>query len=136
MPEKEFKAPRCKRQEKDRRHDSSDNPYHIQRSMKRISVDNIENGMILGRDVCGASGNILVGKGTAISPAMGRRLKNWSIMHVYIEGEEENQQADEGTSVSPSEVRTVLEAKFSRCMSNPIMQKIFAAVYQFRIQKE
>jgi hypothetical protein len=104
--------------------------------MKRISVDSIENSMILGRDVCGPSGNTLVGKGTAISPAMGKRLKNWGIAHVYIEGEEEGQQANEAASVSPSEIRAALESKFSHCMTNPIMQKIFAAVYQYRMQKE
>jgi hypothetical protein len=100
--------------------------------MKRVSVDNIENGMILGRDVCGASGNILVGKGTAISPAMGRRLKNWSIASIYVEGEEENAQTGQTAVASPAEIRARLEDKFAGCLNNTIMQKIFAAVYQYQ----
>ena len=91
--------------------------------------------MTLGRDVCGPSGNILLGKGTVISQAMGRRLKNWAIVSVYVDGDEESAQADESPSVSPSEIRTRLEAKFSQCMNNAIMQQIFTAVYQYRIQK-
>jgi hypothetical protein len=103
--------------------------------MKKIPVDSIENGMTLSRDVCGPSGNILLGKGTVINQAMGRRLKNWAIVSVYIDGDEEFEQVDKTPSVSPSEIRERLEAKFSQCMNNAIMQQIFTSVYQYRIQK-
>jgi hypothetical protein len=103
--------------------------------MKKIPVDAIENGMTLSRDVCGPSGNILLGKGTVVNQAMGRRLKNWAITFVYIDGDEESQEADKTPTVSPSEIREGLEAKFSQCMNNGIMQQIFTAVYQYRIQK-
>jgi hypothetical protein len=103
--------------------------------MKRISVDEIANEMVLGRDVCGASGNVLLGKGTKISPAMGRRLKNWGIPNVYVEGEEDGQQPGAAAGPTPAEVKEKLEKKFSRVMDNLVMKKIFAAVYQYRIQR-
>ncbi len=60
--------------------------------MRKVSVENIDPDMVLARDVASTSGNVLLGKGTALTPAMGRRLKNWGIFFVYIEGEEESEE--------------------------------------------
>jgi hypothetical protein len=104
-------------------------------SMKRVSVENIEDGMILSKDVCGPSGNILLSSGTQISAAIGRRLKNWGILQVTVEGEEPNQQADESAQISPEELRAHLEYKFEGRLGNPVMKKIFDAVFEYRLRK-
>jgi len=103
--------------------------------MKRISVDNIDEGMVLGKDICGPSGNILLAKGTAVSPSLGRRLKNWGIVTISIEGEDEQSAAQEGSAVSSDDIKKQLEAKFSRCFDSAIMKELFAAVFQYRIRK-
>jgi hypothetical protein len=103
--------------------------------MKRILVENIEDGMLLAKEVFGPSGNVLLNKGTAINPAMGRRLKNWGIPLVYVEGEEETQAAVAVPQLSPEQILAQLEKKFSAVMNNPIMKKIFAAVYNYKITK-
>lgn len=100
--------------------------------MKKIIVDEIENGMILAKDVNGASGNALLGKGTTLSSTMGRRLKNWGIPFVYIEGEEENQEESEESEVSPEEIKAELEKRFEGIIKIPRMTDIFNAVLKFK----
>jgi hypothetical protein len=107
--------------------------YHL-RAMKKITSDKVEDGMILGREVCGASGNILLNKGTTLTSAMGRRLTNWGISTVYIEGEEEAVAAETTIRLTPQEVKSNLMKKFSNCDEHPLMKKLFVAVYQYTVQ--
>ncbi len=102
--------------------------------MKRILVENITDKMVLAKEVCGTSGSVLLGKGTVLTASMGHRLKNWGVLSVHVEGEDESPQQNGITGITPEEVRTALEAKFSRVMGSEIMKKIFAAVYKFKIQ--
>jgi hypothetical protein len=101
--------------------------------MKKITVDKIEDGMILGREVSGASGNVLLSKGTPLSSAMGRRLLNWGVPNVYVEGEEDSTLEESTIEVSPEGLKNQLMNKFSNVITNPIMKKIFVAVYQHRL---
>lgn len=103
--------------------------------MKKIAVEKIEDGMVLSRRVCNSSGNILVSKGVSLTAALGRRLKNWGIHYVYIEGEEQSTEESNIVSSSPEELKTHLLSKFSSVMENPIMENLFVAVYQYRLQK-
>ncbi len=103
--------------------------------MRKISTDQIENGNVSAREVCGPSGNILLSKGMQLSPAIGRRLKNWGITHVYIEGKEDEQEEKQIENVSPEKLKSKLEEKFSDVLNNPIMKKIFAAVYQHKLRE-
>jgi hypothetical protein len=103
--------------------------------MKKILADNVEDGMVLGREVCGPSGNILMNKGATLSAALGRRLKNWGIPYVFVEGEEDEELAKTESSLSPEEIKTELMKKFSNVIDNPIMKKLFVAVYQYKLQK-
>ncbi len=103
--------------------------------MKKIAVENIEDGMVLSREVCNSSGNTLVSKGTALTAALGRRLKNWGIHYVYIEGEELSTEESSIVYNSPEELKEHLLSKFSSVMENPIMEKLFVAIYQYRLQK-
>ncbi len=103
--------------------------------MKKILVENIEDAMVLGREVCGAGGNVLLTKGTVLSQALGRRLQNWGIPSVYVEGEEEQQPEESMVSVSPEELDLQLAAKFGSTIRNPNMKKIYDAVYEYRLHK-
>jgi hypothetical protein len=105
------------------------------RRMNKIVVENIEDNMVLAKDVCGPSGNILLGSGTTLSAAMGRRLKNWGIHFVHIECDDEPAPQQNVPLVSQEEITTGLKNKFSNVMDSQIMRKIFAAAAQYRIQK-
>lgn len=103
--------------------------------MKKILVDNIEDAMVLGREVCGTSGNVLLSKGTVLSAALGRRLQNWGISSVYIEGEEEMHPEENTVTVSSEALEVHLTAKFGNTLKNQNMKKIFNAVYHYRLHK-
>lgn len=103
--------------------------------MKKISVEKIEDGMALDRDVCGASGSILLSKGTSLSQSIGRRLKNWGVSFVYVEGDEVSEQEKDSVTTSPEEIKMQLMEKFSDTINNPIMKKLFVAVYHYKLQK-
>ncbi len=103
--------------------------------MKKIPVDQTQDGMILFRDICGPSGNILLSKGTVITSALGRRLKNWGIATIVIEGEEESTTEQKEVSVSSDELKTQMQAVFADVIDKPIMKKIFIAAYQYRLHK-
>lgn len=109
------------------------NHYRIQ-YMKKITPDKVEDGMILGREVCGSSGNVLLSKGTQLSEALGKRLVNWGITHIFIEGEEDSLLEENTVTISPEQLKGQLMEKFSNVIDNPIMKKIFVAAYQFRLQ--
>ena len=101
--------------------------------MKKITVDKIEDGMILGKEVSGSSGNVLLSKGTPLSAALGRRLANWGITALYIEGNEDSLLEENTVSVSPEVLKEQLINKFSNVIDNPIMKQFFVAVYHYRI---
>jgi len=103
--------------------------------MKKIPVDQAQDGMILFRDICGPTGNILLSKGTVVTSALGRRLKNWGIATIVIDGEEESTTEQKEVSVSAEELKTQMQAVFSGVIDNQIMKKIFIAAYQYRLHK-
>lgn len=100
--------------------------------MKKIYVEKIEDGMTLAKDVCGSSGSALLSKGIKLTKNMGRRLKNWGVTFVCIEGEEEHTEEKPVREFQPEEVKEQLETKFVDVMDNPIMKTLFKAVYTFK----
>jgi hypothetical protein len=104
--------------------------------MRKVLVDQITEGMMLGKDVCGSSGNILLGKGIPMNPGLGRRLKNWGIPFVYVEGEDDALPLETQPQVAPEAIKIALEKKFSAVISNNIMKKIFAAAFQFNLKHQ
>jgi hypothetical protein len=105
-----------------------------QSTMKKITVDKIEDGMILFREVFGASGSILLSKGLSLTTAIGKRLKNWGITFVYIEGDEDAEGIQNVVQPSLENIQSGLIQKFSDVIDDPIMKKLFAAVFQYRLQ--
>ena len=102
--------------------------------MRKVAVEDIEAEMILARDVSSTSGNVLLGKGTTLSPALGRRLKNWGIFFVYVEGEEISAVKEEVVEISAEDVKKSLEEKFEGVLDDPLMQKLFNAVFNFKLK--
>jgi hypothetical protein len=103
--------------------------------MKKIIVDDIRDKMVLARDVCGPSGNVLLGSGTPLTASLGRRLKNWGITFVHIKSDEEPAEHKNVPRVSSEDIENNLKEKFSRVMGNPAMNKIYVAVQSHFIQK-
>ena len=110
-------------------------PRKVYRIMKKTSVDDIADNSILAKDVYGNAGNVLLGKGTSLSAAMGRRLKNWGIPFVWIEGDEDAAENTESTEVDTEDVIAKLDERFAGLLDNPIMSAIHTAVRDFRSGK-
>ena len=97
--------------------------------MKLISTEDVEQGDVAAQDIHSSSGNVLVLKGTTLSPALGKRLKNWGISDIFIEGE--NEAAEESCDVivsSGDKIRDDLAERFSGTLNHASMKKIFEAV--------
>lgn len=103
--------------------------------MRKIPIEKIEDGMILAQDVCGVGGSVLIAKGSVLSSSLGRRLQNWGIKVVIVEGEEDNRGEQRSTSFSPESLEKHLTEKFSNTLQNRLMKKIFDSVYLYRIKK-
>lgn len=103
--------------------------------MKKIMVENIIETMVLAKDVCGPSGNVLLSTGTKLTSSMGRRLKNWGIHFVHIESDDEPAPRENAPRISGEEITSTLKNKFSNVINNQLMKKIFASVAQYKIQK-
>lgn len=104
--------------------------------MKKTSVDDIADNSILAKDVFGNAGNVLLSKGTSLSSAMGRRLKNWGIPFVWIEGDEEAAADAECPQENSEDVLAKLDERFEGLLDHPIMRDIHSAVRAFRSGKE
>ncbi len=104
--------------------------------MRKVATDRITLGDVVAAEVTSPSGNILMKKGTAITPAMGRRLRNWGIAYVYVEGEEGR------GGISGSKTRTAVETKselydmFFGTLDSVNMRKIFDAVCAHKIRQQ
>jgi hypothetical protein len=101
--------------------------------MKKIASEKVEDGMVLAREVTGTAGNVLVNKGRILTAALGRRLINWGVPFVCIEGDEPPPPPAASPNAAPEALKSQLLDKFSNCIDNPLMKKIFVAVYQYRM---
>ena len=100
--------------------------------MKKLPVENIENEMVLAKDVTGTTGNALLGAGTKLTASMGRRLKNWGVTIVYIEGDDENSEEMSKEESSPEKNRELLVERFEGVLENNNMNILFNAVLDFQ----
>jgi len=103
--------------------------------MRKISTDYIEPGCIAAADIVGPSGNILVNKGSPVTPALGRRLRNWGITEVFVEGEDDSGEHVKAEAPSPIKIKSDLYDKFLGTLDNARMRTIFDAVCKHKLQK-
>jgi hypothetical protein len=103
--------------------------------MKKIQVENIADSMVLAKDVCGPSGNVLLTAGTKLNPSLGRRLKNWGIHFVNVLSDDGPSRIENAPRISKDEIQKNISRRFAAVMGNAIMKKIFDAVLSYKIQK-
>jgi hypothetical protein len=92
---------------------------------KSISVDILEPGMVLAKDVVGQKGNLIVGKGVEITDRMIGHLKRLGVKKVFIETEEETVQMDpERAQVLIDELAVEFDSRFRRVRDIPVMNEL------------
>jgi len=104
--------------------------------MRKTATDKITLGDVIAADVMSPSGNVLMGKGTAVTPAMGRRLRNWGISYVYLEGEESQNRSAGSKGRSAIETKSELYDMFFGTLDSANMRKIFDAVCNYKIKQQ
>jgi len=103
--------------------------------VRKITVDKIDKGMILAEDICGNTGNVLLSNGTQLNGAIGRRLKNWGITEVCIEGDASASIMDTDTEHPAEDIHALLREKFKGVLDSEHMQVLFKAVLAFRTRQ-
>jgi hypothetical protein len=104
--------------------------------MRKTPTDKITLGDVLAVDVISPSGNVLMGKGAAITPAMGRRLRNWGIAYVFIEGEVGRGGSAGSKARSDIETKSELYDMFFGTLDSANMRKVFDAVCNHKIRQQ
>jgi HD-like signal output (HDOD) protein len=96
--------------------------------MACLSVDDIQNGMVLSEDVLDINARLLLSKGQKITPKQIRVLKIWGITEVDIVGEKDNTNV-EAFQVDPEiiqEVKASTKEIFKNIdLRHPAIQEIF-----------
>ncbi len=101
--------------------------------MKKITPQEIEADMVLAEDVIGPTGGVIMQAGMKLAPNLGRRLKNWDVSYIYIEGNNSEEETDTGEDISREDIEAELEKRFSHCLDNPHMKDLFDAIVEFRM---
>jgi len=55
--------------------------------MRKVPLQEVEDGMVLATPLTGSSGNVLMGKGIVLKSSIVPRLSAWGVTHVCIEGD-------------------------------------------------
>jgi hypothetical protein len=82
--------------------------------MPRIPIDRVEPGMQLSRHAVNSAGMMLLERGTTITEALIRKLRNAKVRHVFVTG------ASGGTGVQES--LAALEERFKLSRNEPHMR--------------
>ncbi len=105
-------------------------------SIKKIRVEDIVDAMILAKDACSPAGNVLLSKGTALTPFLGRRLKNWGILFVDVESDKEPIVPEAAPFASNEEFNRNLMNQFSAVIDSVLMKRIFDVVLRYKLKKD
>ncbi|MEA4855154.1 HDOD domain-containing protein [Solidesulfovibrio sp.] len=98
--------------------------------MARVNIDELRPGMVLGRDVCGKNGRMLLSAGTVLEPSHLRVLRIWGVSAVCLaRGREPATAAGAGETADGRErAREALAARFALTdRAHPAV----AALYRF-----
>ncbi len=103
--------------------------------MKKITVDQIESGMILAKPIIGPVGNVLLNEGTVIQSNIVSRLKTWGIASLYIQTE--SKEAPEKVEKQDhSELEKKLKEKFGLVLDSALMVGVMQTIKDHRLKQQ
>jgi len=98
--------------------------------MKKISIDKIEDDMILAKPIIGSAGNVLLNEGVVLKVSMVTRLRNWDIPTVTVQSADEV--VEETSTTQTVEFHSdVLDDIFKDVMKHPIMCVVYEATRDY-----
>ncbi len=94
--------------------------------MKKIAIQEIADGMVLGKPLMGGDGKILMAAGAELKESMADRLKSWGVLFAYIQ--ENGEEGDADSLEEKIGQVDELARRFKDVLTNPKMAKIHAAI--------
>jgi predicted nucleotidyltransferase len=96
--------------------------------MGRVSIDHVEAGMVLSKDAYNFRKQLLLPRGTVISPKNLEMMKTWGVSEVETEGcsEPTLEEVEVSLAQHPGLAATVqvLDDRFSKVRHDPLMKEI------------
>ena len=96
--------------------------------MKLLNINDVEDGMVAGKDITGPNGLCLVSRGTALTVSTIKSLKRSSISELYVEDDSEKDIfTDKEIMNAEKKCFKKTEEKFYLKPEDPMMKVIFKA---------
>ena len=102
-------------------------------TIQRLTLDQVEQGMILAQDVCTGKGTCLLPQGTVITNAMIAALRRREIDYVMVAMEE--LLTLEQSAQLEADIKARIERLFENTDPDPIMLKLRAVLLQYRLNE-
>lgn len=98
---------------------------------KRLSLDEVEVGMVLALDVCDAGGGCLLARGAELTESTIASLRRRGLDYVMVEVEE--QLTAEQRAAREAETRRRIDWLFRKAGKDPMLLKLHATLLQYRL---
>ena len=99
--------------------------------LKRLTLDQIEIGMVLAQEVCNVNGTCLLAAGTVVSGATIAALKRREVDYIMVAVKEIF--TPEQCAVLATAARARIERLFHKVDGDPLMLKLRDTLLQYRI---
>lgn len=99
--------------------------------IKRLTLDQVERGMVLMQDVCSSNGTCLLPQGTIMSSATLASLRRREVDYVMV-AVEEILNSEQYTAMEAN-IRTRVERLFDKAGTDPLMLKLRGVLLQYRL---
>ncbi len=100
-------------------------------TIERLTLDQLEPGMVVAHDVCNTNGTCLLPQGTALSSAVIASLRRREVDYVMV-SIEEMLTRDRRVTLEDS-IRARIERQFCKAGTEPIMLKLRDTLLQYRL---
>lgn len=98
---------------------------------KRLSLDEVESGMVLALDVCDAGGGCLLAQGAELSESTIASLRRRGLDYVMVLVEEHLTEAQR--AARDAETRQRIDWLFRKAGNDPMLLKLHAMMLQYRL---
>ena len=95
--------------------------------MKKVSISEIKDGMVLAKPLLGSDGKILMAEGVVLKASMAMRLQNWGVILAYIEHDELKVE-EQPKALEKAELLKTVEERFEDTLENINMRTLYNEV--------
>ncbi|MDD2650707.1 MAG: hypothetical protein RBS16_04255 [Candidatus Cloacimonadales bacterium] len=99
--------------------------------MKAITIDKIEDGMVLAQDVLNPKGQILIKSGVTLDDYYINVLNKFNVDVIMVSGDRESREMSrEERAALMMQVRPGKKMIFQKCITDPFIYEMYEAVVQ------